>query len=105
MFKIKKIDKRYSGGKWFKYIATPKPRVNFTSYFPPSTRADEERQFIEMRNWCWNQWGPSTELRFYNHDWHREWINPVWAWETEYDKLRIYFETDKEAAWFQLKWS
>lgn len=110
-FKIKKIDKRYTGGLFFKYIAIPDiKRTNLTGlYFVK--RTDEEIAFLAARKWCWNTWGPSCELRFFKQDltnrhlYDEDMLEPTWGWETEHDKLRIYFKTDKEASWFSLKWA
>jgi len=100
-FKIKKLDKRYNGSNMFKFVAIP-DRVNqpFMNYI--ARRDLEEKEFVEIRNWCWGQWGPSCELRFYADG--RDWNNPQWCWDGEQGNLRIYLQTDKEASWFKLKW-
>ena len=97
-FKIKKLDKRYVGSHVFKFMAIPDRSGKLI--YNPNLKDLEKREFVEIRNWCWSQWGPSCELRFYE----TEWTNPQWCWDTEHDKLRIYLQSDKEAAWFKLKW-
>ena len=85
--KLKKLDARMNGYGNFKYV------VKFRKRF------DSDR-FIAIRNWCWEQWGPSCELELWS-----EAINPVWAWAvTEFD-VKIYIDSDKEASWYTLKWS
>lgn len=64
-------------------------------------RAIEIQKFIEIRNWCWEQWGPSCELNF----WYKiQSPNPKWAWLMDEWRTRLYFGSDKEAQWFHLKW-
>lgn len=62
-------------------------------------RADKEK-FLEIRNWCWEQWGPSSELEFW-----RESVNPAWAWAISEFEMKLYIDSDKEASWYTLKWS
>ena len=62
-------------------------------------RADREK-FIEIRNWCWEQWGPSSELEFWSEN-----VNPAWAWTVSEFEIKIYLDSDKEASWYTLKWS
>ena len=66
----------------------------------------EHREFLERRNWCWEQWGPSEELEFHVKG---DGTNPAWCWilENPYvysEKMRIYFSTEKELSWYILKW-
>ncbi len=61
-------------------------------------RGDRE-MFISIRNWCWEQWGPSCELEFWKED-----VNPAWAWAVSEFETKIYIDSDKEAGWFSLKW-
>ena len=60
----------------------------------------------EMRDWCWQTYGPSCELT--------HWMamaanglaphNDHWCWHTDFDNFKIYLRTEKEANWFKLKW-
>ena len=101
-FKLKKLDKRYNGSNLFKFVAIP-DRTSQTIFMNYVVRRDQEqKEFTEVRNWCWSQWGPSSELRFYDDT--KDWTNPVWCWDSEHDNLRIYLQSDKEASWFKLKW-
>lgn len=84
-----KLDRRYAGSQDFKYY------VNFNKLV-------EGNSFIEVRNWCWEQWGPSCELDL----WYRvgQNGNPAWCWMSDDWKTRICFRSDKEYSWFILKW-
>ncbi len=83
----KKLDKRNKGYGSFKYL------IEF------NTRAVEK--FCQIRNWCWEQWGPSSELEFYH-----KLSNPniCWSWLTDEWRMNVYIATDKEYQWFLLKW-
>ena len=63
-------------------------------------RRSEGDLFFEVRNWCWETWGPSCELEFWDAK-----KNPAWAWNLTEFELKIYLTGDKEASWFTLKWS
>jgi hypothetical protein len=85
--KLKKLDKRMSGHEDF-------------SHFVEYIRL-KGLDFINCRNWCWSQWGPSCELDlWYRHDKP----NNHWCWIMDDWRLRIYFRTEAEAQWFLLKW-
>lgn len=85
--KVKKLDRRMSGHGDFARC------VDFSG--------KEYSRFIEIRNWCWDQWGPSCEYNF----WCRiSNPNPAWCWLTDEWRTRIYFTSDKEAQWYHLKW-
>jgi hypothetical protein len=101
-FKLKKLDKRYNGSNLFKFVAIPDHSKGIAFISGLVRRSQEQREFSEIRKWCWSQWGPSCELRLYRDD--TEWTNPLWCWDSEHDNLRIYLQSDKEAAWFKLKW-
>lgn len=84
--KIIKLDKRYAGADYFKYGV-------------PFYRNNKDK-FIEIREWCWQTFGPSCELEHYHF-----YTEPkVWAWEVSQWNTRIYFKTDKELNWFRLKY-
>ena len=85
--KLKKLDARMNGFGDFKYLAKFRKRA-------------DRSQFIAIRNWCWEQWGPSCELELWNAD-----VNPTWAWVVSEFEMKIYINSDKEASWYTLKWS
>jgi hypothetical protein len=67
----------------------------YTAKFP----FKEKDKFCEVREWCWNQWGASRELNFWDAT-----KNPAWCWTSEYT-IQIYFASDAEYQWFLLKWT
>ena len=79
------LDKRYNGFEFFKYA------VNF--------HRSEKNQFIAIRNWCWQTWGPSCEIENFSLA-----KDPVWAWESSQWNTRLYFQSEKELNWYNLKW-
>lgn len=89
---IKKLDKRHTGQNCFKYIIKK-------SY-------NDIEDFNAIREWCWDQWGPSCELESYLklNGTHKS-TNGHWAWVSEYGNRRIYLVDDKDATIFALKWS
>lgn len=83
--KVKKIDKRMNGyGDFARF-------VDFYNF----------EKFIEVRNWCWETWGPSCELEIWKK-YHNK--NPAWAWMFDEYRTRIYFASDSEAQWYYLRW-
>jgi hypothetical protein len=88
-YKVTKMDRRHTGNHKFKYYVSVK-----------LTRLSTFGDFNSYREWCWNTWGPSMELKWATLD-----DAPTWAWMTEFNQLRIYLKSEKELAWFQLKWS
>lgn len=85
--KIKKLDRRMNGFGKFEY------KVEYSRY-------NEHRKFVDARNWCWDQWGPSCELEFWNSN-----INPAWCWIVDNRQIKILLASTKETQWFSLKWS
>ena len=85
--KHRKLDRRFSGYKDFKYC------VNFSN--------KELDKFCEIRNWCWEQWGASSEL----DTWYKIALkNPAWCWQYDQWNTRLYFASDAECQWYLLKW-
>jgi len=85
--KIKKLTKQFRGYGLFKYCE------EFSSL--------DITNFCQKRNWCWEQWGPSSELRICEkYDNH----NKKWCWLFDDHRIRIYLGTDAEISWYSLKW-
>jgi len=82
--KIGKLDKRHNGYDRFKYFAS----FSSTNLY----------KFVEVRNWCWQNWGPSSELDITGLG------DQKWAWIHGQYNTRIYLATDAEYQWFVLKW-
>jgi hypothetical protein len=93
---LKKLDRRMNGHGFFKY------GVDFAyDRNPPA--------FDEVRLWCWETFGASTELDIWHaRDRPVDTRNERWAWDRgHYNKsfrCIIYLATDEEAAWFKLRW-
>lgn len=83
--KLKKLDRRMKGYGSFKYkIDYPKSKTH---------------DFISARNWCWEQWGPSSELELWDES-----LNPAWCWIISEWEYKILLASDREAQWYILKW-
>ena len=88
-FKVTKLDARHTGYTKFKYyVSTIRVVSNDVAH----------SNFNTKRAWCWTQFGPSAE---------RDWVegDTVWAWDTEFQHLRLYFKSDAELSMFLLRWS
>jgi hypothetical protein len=84
--KIKKLDKRHTGHGTFKFM------VEFTR--------NEHKHFFDIRNWCWETWGPACEVDLMN-----KWPSALtWAWQNSEWNVRVYLASDKEANWYKLRW-
>lgn len=81
-----KLDKRFNGHNFFRYAAS------FNSL--------QSDKFCDVRNWCWEQWGPSSEYEYW-----RPSRNPAWCWISDDYKLRILLADSKELQWYLLKWT
>lgn len=85
----RKQDKRMSGWRDFEYCAMF------------NTGKADSQLFCDVRDWCFESWGPSCELDY----WHaRAKPNGSWCWANDEFKMKIYFKTDVEYALFLLRW-
>ena len=86
--KITKLDRRYTGGRQFDYA------VEFTHPYK------DGELFCEVREWCWQTWGPGRELKFVDvkSDYH-------WSFMTDNYRTRIYLRDKVEVEWLTLRWS
>lgn len=94
--RLKKLDRRMNGYGDFKYGVDFNYRANSTP-------------FDEVRRWCWETFGASTELDIWEvRDRPTDNRNARWAWDRgQYNKTYrcvIYLATDEEASFFTLKW-
>jgi hypothetical protein len=83
-----KLDRRHKGFSNFKYYVE----------FPYSKEIDN---FVEQREWCWEQWGPSCEIDVWYKITKSNW---AWCWIMDDYRKRLYFATDKEYTFWLLKW-
>jgi hypothetical protein len=97
---VKKTDKRHTGNDRFKYYVEVK-----------ATTTGEyklmQEKFYELRQWCWETWGPSREIDQYTYfegNWTED-QNITWSWINDEHRSRLYLGNKEEAAHFALKWS
>jgi hypothetical protein len=83
--KLTKLDKRHNGHKWFKYCV---------EYYHK-----EAKQFVDQRTWCWDTFGPSCELEFWDSAGK---LGGRWCWMSTQWNTRIYFATEQEFNWYKL---
>ena len=91
---VSKTDGRHKLGHSFKYKVITKPKL-----------------FLEIRAWCWEQWGSPVEAVWFDHyvD-HGDYTNK-WSFDTEHVRTSgnrvgvIYLKSDEELAWFNLRWA
>lgn len=91
-YKVTRTDGRHTANGKFKFYISP---------IAKATNPERRAAFNEWREWCWTNWGPSCE---------RDWASlatpeAFWAWDTEYNHLRLYFKGDKEMSMFHFKWA
>jgi len=82
---VTKLDRRYTGSDVFKYC------VEFTWL--------ESRKYTEVRQWCWETFGPSAEI-LYARQFYKD---AKYAWMSD-KSLRVYLKTEQELEWFNLRW-
>lgn len=80
--KIKKLDGRFTAHPFFK-TALEYPLFDGSEY-----GSDTDFNFYQMREWLWENYGPSKELGIWI--WHQsiELINTDWCWDV--DTQRMY---------------
>lgn len=103
--KVIKCDRRHTGYQHFDYIVQPKiDSLNFKKLMS----LDRFMFFNELRNWCWQTWGPSCErstyIRIAEHEQLVQELNKSWSWNSDHNDLRIYLATEKELNWLKLRW-
>jgi hypothetical protein len=100
MIEIRKTDKRHAGHDHFAYVLEIKSNPG---KFDRQLRRFE---FNQVREWAWQTYGASCDREHWlnMNENNRFPVNPLWCWHTEFNELKIYFATDKEANWAKLKW-
>lgn len=97
---VKKTDKRHLGHDRFKYY------VNISAKEWGEHKLIMEK-FFELRQWCWENWGPSREITAYSDIegcWQGD-QNHAWSWVNDEHRARLYLCGKEEATYFALKWS
>ena len=97
-FKLEKLDGRHKGSSLFTHRAVVQG----------SKKLEKYKDFLKLRQWCWETWGPSCEREIYiplalnNID-----DRPYgWAWHygDNYTECYIYLSGSKQLELFSLKW-
>lgn len=104
--KIKKLDKRNNGYGMFEYYVNPRHPPTMNATMNVGRRDD---MYHEVRQWCWETWGPSKELG----EWANVYAmnrtdspcqNEFWCWQNDSYARRIFLRTEKELILMKLRW-
>lgn len=110
MFKVTKLNRKYTGYGDFMYAITVEMSKDKTYTY--TSLHNKRQEWFALREWCWETWGGSKEIE----DWLRVnnsntvnksalvSQNSHWAWQNDKYACRIYLATDKELNWFKLRW-
>jgi hypothetical protein len=99
-WKIKKLDSRYTGSLYFKYL------LNFNTGRGNPNTVNLDNPMIELqkaRNWFWTNYGPSGEYSYWamclvayaKNPELETLVSTAWAWDTDYHHYRIYIRDDE----------
>lgn len=99
-WKITKLDGRHTGHEWFTHS------INYSMYVRGHYRTVSENEitFMDHRVWCWENFGPSCELRLFDAVLHRtdeHNLVKTWAWRTDDFKLKLFL-TEEAMVFFTL---
>lgn len=88
--KLIKLDGRFDGWQWFSHRAEV--------LYGDGMRTD----YITIRQWCWENFGPSSELKLFY--WHPE-PKPNWCFFYDRENRGYYiYLTEQARTHFALKW-
>ena len=96
--RITKLDGRYNGHGLFKYLVQTDSRPNMAFGYRGYIKIDH----LSLREWCWQQWGPSCEWGMYHVMQAHECQNTDWCWDADDHKLRILLADDMQATLLSL---
>lgn len=96
--KIQKLDGRYNGHGLFKYFVTTESIPGM----PFGYRSWIKLDHLTLREWCWQQWGPSCEFDMYHVMNAYDCANPDWCWDADNHKLRVLLQDDMQVALMSL---
>lgn len=112
IYQVKTLDSRYRYCRWFDYCVE----------YPKNMAVNSGPLLFDLGiQWCVNTWGHSAEIRTWEqvYEWYtKETVmskfaknvpkdmpnscNRLWSW-SNHDQLRIYFKSDAELMFFNLK--
>ena len=95
---ISRLDGRYNGHGYFKYFVTTVSHPQLAYGYRSWVKLDH----ITLREWCWQQWGPSCEWDMYRIMQYHELHNTDWCWDADDYKLRILLADDMQATLLSL---
>lgn len=92
---LEKLDGRHKGLNRLKY------RILIHG-----TTTDRFQTFLQIRQWCWDTWGPSCEREIFlplanNNPGSNDW---AWHFEEKFQACYIYLSGSKQLELFSLKW-
>ena len=93
---LEQLDRRHNGYSRFKYRVTIGGEDQFY----------RTENLNEIRDWCWQIWGSSSELENAWPELFKDQRTVVWCWRYELSERRgyIYLKNDEQASFFKLKW-
>jgi len=94
-YRFTKLDKRYNGHQKFKYSISP----TAVPYL------EQQQDFQELREWMWENYGPSMELEWAMAQARANQTEAIWAWDTEHKNKRLYLRGDAELTFLKLKFT
>lgn len=97
---ISKTDRRYTGWRVFKFVVTFNEER-----FKILNQREKFLLFQEVRSWCQQTWGESTEKELYLRYHETLEMNKHWSWEVDGYQLRLFLVDDRDRDWFLLRWS
>ena len=96
--KITKLDGRYNGAGLFKYFVVTESRPDMPFGYRTWVKLDH----LTLREWCWQQWGPSCEWNMYAVMRQYQCHNTNWCWDADDYKLRILLREEEQIALLSL---
>ena len=98
-YKVVKLNKRYTGGEYFKYMIEFRSSLHSFPIAPAILLHIETIRFHEVRMWCQDNFGYGVEIDcwLYMYFTSNEMISKQWAFQSaDFDKnLRIYIRNDE----------
>ncbi len=113
----------FKGNDIFTWMCTTIIQPQYERFSPrPLAQTDLAKiiKFNQLRDWCWDTWGQSCDLKDYDrihklshyvslaqyNDNTHDTLNEHWCWSNEEDhrQKRIYLAGDEERTWLETRW-